>query len=154
MKTILTGALSAICMTIAATGVTAQTLQPPQQQQPGTMSPAGTWYCEMGFQNTAPGVNPNPVMMQFQMMLYQNGGAQGQGVQGASSGQFQFQFQGRWSAQGQMVVVEGQQSGGLAFGPSQFFFQSKMQSNQNMAFTHRYQNQQMQVYASQCVRQA
>lgn len=112
--------------------------------------PVGQWFCEWGFQNTAPGKPPNAVGGQFNMVIYQNGTAQGQGVEAGSSGQFQMTFQGQWQVKGRQFQVVGQKNGGLAFGPSQMSFSSNMTSATTMALTENYQNGQ--VYASQCRR--
>ncbi len=127
-----------------------------QQQQPNQQQPAvaGQWFCEMGFHNTAPGVKPEAVGMQFNIAVYPNGQAQGQGQDMGSAGYFPFQFQAQWAVQNGMFIVQGQKYGGMSFSPQEtFFFQSKLMGQSDMAFTHRYQNQKMQVYASQCRRQ-
>lgn len=112
--------------------------------------PVGQWFCEWGFQNTAPGQPPNAVGGQFNMVVYQNGAAQGQGFESGSSGQFPMNFQGQWQVQGRQFAITGQKSGGLAFGPSQMSFSSNLTSATTMALTEKYQNGQ--VFASQCRR--
>jgi hypothetical protein len=112
--------------------------------------PVGQWNCEWGFQNTAPGQPANAVGGGFQMVVYQNGGVQGQGYEAGSSGQFPMNFQGGWQMQGRSFQINGQKQGGLSFGPAQMQFSSNMTSPTTMALTERYQNGQ--VYASQCQR--
>ncbi|MEM7058849.1 MAG: hypothetical protein AAF557_14765 [Pseudomonadota bacterium] len=113
-------------------------------------NPVGQWFCEWGFQNTAPGKPANAVGGQFNMVVYQNGTAQGQGLEAGSAGQFQMTFQGQWQVQGRKFEVVGQKNGGLAFGPSQMNFGSSFTSATTMALTENYANGQ--VYASQCRR--
>lgn len=113
-------------------------------------SAPGQWNCEMGFQNTAPGVPANAVGAQFQMAVYPNGFAEGQGTEMASSGQFPFQFQGQWQLTGRQIFIQGTKSGGLGFSTAEFTFQSNFVSQNEMAYTHHYANGQ--VYASRCFR--
>lgn len=110
----------------------------------------GQWNCETGFQNTAPGVPPNAVGSQFQMAVYPNGFAEGQGVEMGSSGQFPFQFQAQWRVTGREIVIQGSKTGGLGFGPGTFVFQSNFVGQNEMALTQHYANGQ--VYASRCIR--
>ena len=74
-------------------------LGPSNYESAQNQGPVGQWFCEWGFQNTKPGVPPNAVGGQFNMAVYQNGIAQGQGVEAGSSGQFQMTFQGQWKVQ-------------------------------------------------------
>ena len=118
--------------------------------QAQNQNPTGQWYCEWGFQNTAPGVPPNAVGGSFNMVVHQNGTAQGQGMDMGSSGQFQMQFQGNWQSNGREFAINGQKQGGMGFAPEPFTFTSNFTGPSSMAKTHRYQNGQ--VYASACQR--
>ena len=111
----------------------------------------GQWYCEWGFQNTAPNQPANAVGGSFQMIVQPNGTAQGQGTDMGSSGQFPMQFQANWQSDGRSFQMLGQKQGGMAFGASQFQFSSNFTGANTMAMTQRYQNGQ--VYASACQRQ-
>ncbi|MEM6622036.1 MAG: hypothetical protein AAF674_07395 [Pseudomonadota bacterium] len=127
--------------------------QPGQQQFPQGQQQAslvGQWYCEWGFQNTAPGQPANAIGGSFNMVLYQNGTAQGQGVDMGSAGQFPMQFQANWQVQGRAFQLTGRSQGGMQGGVAQFQFTSNMNGPGQMALTQRYQNGQ--VYASACQR--
>lgn len=110
----------------------------------------GQWNCEWGFQNTAPGVPADAIGGAFAMALYANGGAEGQGTEMGSSGQFPFVFQGAWQSNGRAIQVQGGKQGGLSFGGAQFSFQSNFTGPGQMAMTQRYANGQ--VYASRCIK--
>lgn len=120
------------------------------QQQPQQTNLAGQWFCEWAFRNTAPGQPANPVGGNFNMIVQPNGAAQGQGTQMGSAGQFPFQFQGQVQLDGVDFAVIGQQQGGMAFGPSQFSFTSKVLDLDNMAYNNK--NEAGQVFASACRR--
>ena len=137
-------------MRISVLVLLAGLIAPLAAQAQGQQGPVGYWNCEWGFQNTAPGVPADAVGGAFQMIVYPNGGVQGQGYEAGSSGQFQMSFQGGWQFDGRKFMISGQKQGGLAFGASQMQFSTNMTSASTMALTERYQNGQ--VFASQCQR--
>ena len=109
------------------------------------------WVCEWAAQTTTPGKPPNPVGQRFEMIVYPNGTAEGQGIDMASTGEFPFQFQAQWGMQSGQISLQGQKVGGidgsLGRNPSPFFFTSTLVSDRQMS--HRIQ-ENGQAYASQC----
>lgn len=129
----------AICAAfLATTGAFAQ-----------TKGPEGQWYCEWGYQTTAPGKPPNAVGGQFNIAIQPGGRAQGNGYDSATASQMQFQAQ--WSFQGRQLTVQGQQffANGWPSQPGNFNLISNMTSDTTMALTQKYPKG---VYASQCRR--
>ena len=118
----------------------------------GAQDMSGYWACSSYARTNGPNVAPNPVGMEFQVAVYPDGTAQGQGIELGSSGRFQTAFQARWIVDNGTFVLQGQRQSGMGGGVIvPFTFASSILSNSQMAYNHN--PLQGTAIATSCTRQ-